>query len=218
MKNFAVIAAIAVVSFTNIMEAAEHVKKHMHHHHVAKHHSSSSSSSSSTHHHHHKKHSVPSGSYYADSTSQNPLQTLLISTEPPVTAPVHFSGTNVNHHGVSLSPDGNSITVPKKGIYKIEWNTSLAYVQSSDVFYHFDLQKNGTTLLHPIPQVIGQTGNGILASPTTSAAASVLVPLHCGDTISLLLTIDGSEGNNPGDGVQINSAQISATWVSPLHK
>lgn len=157
-----------------------------------------------------------SGSYYVDSSSQDPLQQIVIQNDsPPQTEPVHFSGKNVEC-GVTLTCTGNRIVVPKKGIYKIEWNASLSAVNSNYVSYHFDLQKNGVHLLHPIPQVNGNVGTGSYSTPTNSDAASVVVPLWCNDEISLLLTVDGSEGNQSGDGVQVDSAQISATWISPL--
>lgn len=157
---------------------------------------------------------TPSGSYYVDSSSQNPLQQILIlNQDPPITAPVHFSGTNVNA-GVTLSADGNSIIVHKKGYYKIEWNATLSLVAAFGLNYHFNLQKNGTTLLNPIPQVDGQIHIFASGTPYTSAAASVIVPLAAGDEISLLLTVDGSEGNFLGDGVQIESAQISGHFIS----
>ncbi|MBS0654607.1 MAG: hypothetical protein JSR46_02420 [Verrucomicrobia bacterium] len=190
MKNIAVLAAIAMMSLSSGMEGS-----------VGKQALAS------------KCFSVVSGSYYADPSSEYAPQTIVLTGAPPLTAAVQFSGINVDH-GVTLSLPGTSIVVPKKGLYKIEWNASLFFVQSPDVFYHFDLQKNGTTLLHPSPQVSGQVGDGAFATPSNSAAASVIVPLSCDDEISLLLTIDGSEGDNVGDGVQITSAQISATWIS----
>jgi hypothetical protein len=147
----------------------------------------------------------PLGSFYSDSSSQTPLQTIVTAEGAPVTAPVFFSGTNVNN-GVSLSLAGNNIVVPVDGNYSIDWNAVVSLLGNSG-FILFDLQKNGATLLNPSPQAEIQ----LVHSPVT-AAASVIVPLLANDEISLLLTIDGFEG---GSGVQIDSAQISATWHSP---
>ncbi|MDP1879330.1 MAG: hypothetical protein Q8K60_00145 [Parachlamydiaceae bacterium] len=161
------------------------------------------------------------GSFYADLASQlGTLQTIALpSGTVPFTAPVNFSGTNANI-GVTLAGTGQSIIVPTDGLYTINWNVASSIVGvSSWVTFHFDLQKNGTTLLTPSPQaqcsasIIGDTNAQFVHGiPNITAASSIIVPLSASDSISLLLTIDGSEGNVLGDGVEIQSAQISAIY------
>jgi len=167
------------------------------------------------------------GSYYADTISQSgSLQSVVLPTNgsQPFTGAVHFSGVNVNS-GVTLALSGNSIVVPTDGNYAIDWNAALLFVQGDSnppsgwVDFHFDLQKNGIVILSPSPQATGSLSSTSAVinahSLYTTAAASVIVPLSANDEISLLLTIDGSEGNIAGDGVQIQSAQISATYNAP---
>lgn len=205
MKNITLIAAIAMMTFTVILKASENPAG------ISSNLQSKHSSKRS-----YDRFKVPAGSYYVDITSQNPLQQIVLpSLDQNLTEAVHFSGTNMNG-GVSLSSDGNSIIVPKKGLYKIEWNASLSLVQNAVIDYHFSLLKNGTTLLHPDPQVEGIIWSNFsdTVPSFSSAAASVIVPLCPNDEISLLLTIDGSEGLDQIVGVQIDSAQISAHFVS----
>ena len=164
----------------------------------------------------------PLGSYYVDASSQNIPQTIVL---PSPTGTVQFSGTNANN-GVTLSLSGDSIIIPVDGTYTIDWNIAVSktLTQSMWIDFHLDLQKNGTTLLNPSPQAQCFLANrgpfpnpdlSLYGTPYISAAAAVTVSLSATDEISLLLTIDGAEGSLTGDGVQINSAQISATWNSP---
>lgn len=213
MKNLAAMATITMMSLTSLLQGAEKkaerlsldqlVTKHCH--------KKSSSSKPCC----YDPCTAVAGSFFADKCLQHCPQKVFQSGQSCFTAIVHFPGTNVEN-GVTLCPSGDAIVVPKKGIYKIEWNASLSPIDTNNIYYHFDLQKNGASLLHPTPQVNGQVGYDTYAGNTESAAASVIVPLCSNDEITLLLTVDGSEGGIGG--VQIDSAQISATWISPICK